>query len=168
MKASISSVFLYNIIILFIIIVFGFISATISYYKAFKVNERILGSIEKFEGYNTLSKKEITSYLSSIGYTTDPDGQAKCPNEKNSRDKGILVTDKNASHLYCVYYHSDDRGEKESRKYNDDDEPIYYNYSVTSYIYIDLPIAGSFKVPVYTKGERTYNFSDNQKQEGVR
>ena len=38
MREGIGSVFLYNIIILFVIIVFGLLSATISYYKAFKVN----------------------------------------------------------------------------------------------------------------------------------
>ena len=49
--------------------------------------------------------------------------------------------------------------EKSKNERNNDNEPIYYNYSVASYIYIDLPIAGQFKIPVYTKGERTYNFS---------
>ena len=66
MREGIGSVFLYNMIILFIIIVFGLISATISYYKAFKVNERILSTIEKFEGHNDLAKAEIDDYLISI------------------------------------------------------------------------------------------------------
>lgn len=161
MRESIGSVFLYNIIILFIIIVFGLLSATISYYKAFKVNERILYIIDKFEGYNGFAVEEIQNYLTSIGYTYNPDGQRECADEKNG---GTLITSKKAKHLYCVYYFSDDRGNNEKTRLNGDEEPIYYNYSLVSYIYADLPIVGSFKLPVYTKGERIYNFSDHQEQ----
>ncbi len=161
MRESIGSVFLYNIIILFVIIVFGLLSATISYYKAFKVNERILYSLDKFEGYNQFSEAEIEDYLVSIGYTYSPDGQADCPKEK---DGGTLIMSNSAKHLYCVYYFSDDRGSQEEGRLNGDREPIYYNYALTSYIYVDLPIVGAFKLPVYTKGERIYNFSDHQEQ----
>ena len=161
MREGIGSVFLYNIIILFVIIVFGLLSATISYYKAFKVNERLLYSLDKFEGYNRFSKEEMEDFLVSIGYTYNPDGQNECPKEKNG---GVLKMANNTSYLYCVYYHSDDRGSQEKDELNGDREPIYYNYAVTSYIYADLPIVGAFKLPVYTKGERIYNFSDSQEQ----
>ncbi len=161
MREGIGSVFLYNMIILFIIIVFGLLSATISYYKAFKVNERLLFMIDKFEGYNNLSIEEMQNFLVSIGYTSNPNGQSECP---ESKDGGTLLTARNAKHLYCVYYFSDDRGSKETGETNGDREPIYYNYAITTYIYVDLPIAGAFKLPVYTKGERIYNFSDDQKQ----
>ena len=161
MREGIGSVFLYNIIILFVIIVFGLLSATISYYKAFKVNERLLYSLDKFEGYNRFSKEEMEDFLVSIGYTYNPDGQNECPEDK---DSGILIRANNTSYWYCVYYHSDDRGSQEKDELNGDREPIYYNYAVTSYIYADLPIVGAFKLPVYTKGERIYNFSDSQEQ----
>lgn len=161
MRESIGSTFLYNIIILFVIIVIGLLSATISYYKAFKVNERLLYSIDKFEGYNDSARKEMEQYLSSIGYSYEETGQSGCATEKNG---GTLVKSTTSKYLYCVYYHKDDRGLKEKDITNGDKEPIYYNYSITSYIYVDLPIAGKFKVPVYTKGERIYNFSDHQSQ----
>ena len=164
MREGIGSVFLYNMIILFIIIVFGLLSATISYYKAFKVNERLLYMIDKFEGYNSLAEEEMEQFLTSIGYTYSPTGQADCPEVMNG---GTLYRAKDAKHLYCVYYYYDDRGSQEADRTNGDRQPIYYNYALTSYIYVDLPIAGAFKVPVYTKGERIYNFSDDQKQ-GVR
>ena len=161
MRESIGSVFLYNIIIIFVIIVFGLLSATISYYKAFKVNERLLYSLDKFEGYNQFSKEEMEIFLTSIGYTYNPDGQRECPEEK---DGGILIRAKSTNYLYCVYYHEDDRGSQEQDELNGDEEPVYYNYALTSYIYVDLPIVGAFKLPVYTKGERIYNFSDSQEQ----
>lgn len=164
MRESIGSVFLYNMIFLFIIIVFGVLSATISYYKAFKVNERLLYSIDKFEGYNRLSQIEMENYLSSIGYTSEGKGvQSACASE---RDGATLIRSNSSTHLYCVYYFSDDRSnaEKKEDKKNKDGSPIYINYALVSYIYVELPIVGNFKVPVYTKGERVYNFSDNQEQ----
>jgi len=157
MREGIGSVFLYNMIIIFIIIVFGLLTATTSYYKAFKVNNRILASIEKFEGYNDLAQNEIEDFLSSIGYTVDANGQRECAATNKG---GNVQRAKNAGHLYCVYYHADDRGANEKKEKNGDNQPIYYNYSVVSYIYVQLPIVGSFKLPVYTKGERTYNFSE--------
>jgi len=155
MREGIGETFTYNIIILFIIIVFGILAATISYYKAFKVNNRILDSIEKFEGYNAASRADIEGKLKTIGYTVNTEN-AKCPERS-----GATLEKQDGTYLYCVYYYEDDRGtrEKKENERNGDNEPIYYNYSVASYIYIDLPIAGQFKIPVYTKGERTYNFT---------
>jgi len=153
MREGIGETFTYNIIILFIIIVFGILAATISYYKAFKVNNRILDSIEKFEGYNAAARADIANKLETIGYTKD---NSKCPERS-----GTTLEKQDGTYLYCVYYYEDDRGttEKKNNERNNDNEPIYYNYSVASYIYIELPIIGQFKIPVYTKGERTYNFS---------
>lgn len=154
---------------MFIAIVIGLLSATISYYKGFKVNSRILLSINKYSGYNKLSKYEIEDYLSSIGYTNSGDTNIQTKSCPSKKDGGVLVTaskvsGSSTSYLYCVYYFKDDRGkaDKKSKKLNKDNQPIYYNYSVISYIYINLPIVGSFKIPVYTKGERIYNFGDGQ------
>ena len=162
MREGIGSTFLYNIIIIFVIIAIGLLSATISYYKAFKVNERLLYSIDKFEGYNSFSKKEMENYLANIGYTYEANGQSQCASTKGG--DGPLVTSVSSKYLYCVYYHTDDRGNNEKNRVNGDKEPIYYNYSLVTYIYVNLPIVGKFKVPVYTKGERIYNFSDHQSQ----
>ncbi len=160
MKESIGSTFLYNIIFVFIIIVFGLLSATISYYKGFKVNTRILSSINKYAGYNACSNAEIENYLSSIGYTYSDTGQREC----KARDGLEPITSNNSKYLYCVYYHNDETGAKNKGEKNYNSDPTYYSYSVTSYIYVDLPIVGQFKVPVYSKGERIYNFSDSQEQ----
>ncbi len=151
MRQGIGETFTYNMIIIFIIIVFGILSATISYYKAYKVNARILASIEKFEGYNELARTEIDNTLKTIGYT--PSDGSVCA---ASRGKGKLEP-QDSNFFYCVYYFNNDTPNDEKNK---DGEFLYYNYSVVSYIYVELPIVGAFKIPVHTKGERTYNFSD--------
>ena len=154
---------MYSMVFLFIAIVLLLLTATISYYKGFKVNSRILLSINKYAGYNGLSKKEIEDYLSSIGYTVSPSGQEECGERKGLKPiKAINASGSDTNYLYCVYYHENDVS-----KVNKDKGENYYSYSVVSYIYVDLPIVGKFKVPVYTKGERMYNFNDGQKQKGV-
>jgi len=165
MRESVGEWFTYNLIIIFIIIVFGLLTATLNYYKAFKVNARILDVIEKYEGYNSLAVSEIEDTLNSIGYTK-ADASWRCNETTGILDQGVLVGNdtsgnqrQSSSHYYCVYYHANDRGKGDSRKTNKNGESIYYNYSVVTYIFVDLPIAGQFKIPVRTKGERTYNFS---------
>ncbi len=155
MRQGVGEVFTYNMIIIFIVIVFGLLAATTSYYKAFKINSNVLSSIEKYEGYNSKSKEDITRIMNTIGYSRN--NGYKCPSTRGHN--GVLMTP-DQDHYYCVYYHNDDRGTVDEGRTNDNGEPIYYNYSVVSYIYVDLPIIGNFKIPVYTKGERTYNFSD--------
>lgn len=156
MRESIGSTFLYNIIFIFIIIVFGLITATLNYYKGYKINTRILQIIQKDSGYNSTSKKEIDRILGGIGYTVDPNSQGNCP-ERDGK-KAITSTSAGAGdsdYMYCVYYYPDE-GNSGSRQ--------YYTYGVTTYIYIDLPIVGNFKIPVFSKGERIVKFNNKDKK----
>ena len=175
MKQGIGEIATLNIIIIFIVIVFGLLSATISYYKAFKVNTRILDRIEKYEGYNDFSRSEIERSLDTIGYVKNNNGSFTCPSIRINGESVSTVSshddsniDQGNSHYYCVYYQRNDGSTRngvngqssDSNRTNLDMEPIYYNYIVVTYIFVDLPIVGQFKVPVRTKGERTYNFSE--------
>lgn len=116
-----------NLIIIFILIVFALIAASLSYYKAFKINNVITDSIEKYEGYNDFAIPEITNNLSSLGYQQL---SVACKSGNLSRVDG-----------YCVY---------ESDIVRKDDNVISYSYKVTTYMYIDLPIINMLKIPVNT------------------
>lgn len=153
MRESIGSTFLYNMIFIFILVVFGLLTATLSYYKGYKVNTRILKAIKDNSGYNDNSKKEIERVLTGIGYTVERkgiqvDNVNGCPEKRGNLER---VIDNDSSYLYCVYYNPHDVSKK-------DKEKNYYSYSVVTYIYIDLPIIGNLKIPVYSKGERIYEF----------
>lgn len=138
MRESIGSMFLYNIIILFIIVTFAFLSGTLSYVKAFKTNSRIVNAIEKFEGYNDLSNIEIVNTLKTLGYRT---GEAKCDVRDNIVASQQLGEEK---FQYCVY-----RYEYEKKDF----------YGVLTYMYFDLPIVGEIKIPLYAKTEKVYRFN---------
>lgn len=163
MREGIGSSVLYNLMIIFIFIVFTLLFSALTYYKAFRVNNMILYSIDKFEGYNSGAVNEINQNLSALGYTYNNDNST-CPD----RNGAYLVEGTTDPYYYCVYYYPNDTGGYDTGMHNDDDEPLYYNYSVVTYIYVDLPFINKFKIPVHTKGERIYNFSDSQEQEGVR
>lgn len=166
MRQSIGATATFNIVIIFILVVFSVLCATLSYYKAFKVNSAVLSIIDKYEGYNQYSISEIQTYLESIGYKK---GNASCPESRTAENKttAYLVgtnSDKynatqDTNYAYCVYYYNDDRGEKVKKSTNNNKEPIYYNYSVVTYIFVDMPLVDNFKIPIHTKGERIYNFS---------
>lgn len=148
MREGIGSVFLYNIIIVFIVITFGFLSASLSYMKAFKVNGKIANSLEKFEGYNMLSDKEITETLNTIGYRTET---PKCETRTHN---GItyqpVAAGSYKNHEYCLYEYIS----------GTDFEGGYFSYGIVTYINLDIPIIGGiFKIPVYSETESIFKFS---------
>ena len=166
MRQGIGATATFNIIIIFIVIVFGLLIGTINYYKAFKVNSRILDIIEKYEGYNTLAYDEIGNFLGTMGYISGNPGCSDTSHGASlvSRQNGNIKMDDRYD--YCVYYYDDDRGKNDRNtkiaNVTSDGNPRYYNYAVITYIYVDLPVINQIRIPVYTKGERIYNFSGNQ------
>lgn len=145
MSGPIGHTFIYNIIILFIIIVFAFLAGIMSYYKAFKVNNSIVNAIEKFEGYNDASKNEIDRILRNLGYSSK---EAKCPDKyKEMELSDNLNSDK--IFQYCIYIDNEEPGAGE-----------YYSYGVLTYMNIDLPIINLIEIPIFTKTNQIYKFSD--------
>ena len=142
MKEAIGHIPLYNFLIVFIVITFGFLAATLTYFKAFKVNSRIAHALEKFEGYNSESIKEINRVLDTIGYRT---GTVKCT------DRDGVKPENNAkiTHPVCLY-EMQPQEKKNGR---------YFHYGIVTYVYVDIPVlGGTFKIPVYTESEKDFQF----------
>lgn len=146
MKESIGSTASLNIALTFISIVFAFLAATLSYYKAFKVNNIITNAIDKYEGYNELSINEINQRLDSIGYQRF---SLNCKDFKEFKGKEYtLIKDIDLSNAepvsgICVYF-SGDLGKK-------------YQYGITTYMTINIPVVSEFiKIPINTVTKETY------------
>lgn len=140
MREGIGSVFIYNIIIVFILVVFAFLGGTMSYAKAFKVNTLIADSIEKYEGFNTPAKSEIETNLATVGYQGVD--KPTCPN----RDGIAAMSSGSGRYRYCVYQY--------------DEGTNYNSYGVVTYIIIDIPIiSDTIAVPIYSKTDVIYNFN---------
>lgn len=132
MKQAIGTSTILNIIIIFIVTVFAAITGIISYNKAYKVSTRIGDAIERAEGYNEVSKKEIKRVLDALGYRKE---------KANCGDNGISGDE----HDFCVK----NLGTKNNR----------YQYEVLTYMYFDLPLINEIKIPIRTKTDRIYCFS---------
>lgn len=148
MRESIGSTFLYNMILVFLVIVFAFLAGTVSYYKAFKVNSRIAKAIETYEGYNGLSDAEIARVLQTLGYRN---GKRNCKvrTEKNAQVTLQKPLDYSSSFDYCLYL------------IDDKDDLRHYTYGIMTYINIDLPVIGdALKLPIYSKTERIFRFTN--------
>lgn len=141
MREGIGSTFMYGIIAVFIVMLFAILAGTMSYFKAYKVNNKIISSIEKYEGYNDLAINEIRTQLMSIGYRVD---SAKCV-----RKNGASKVYKNNDFKYCIYLYCDTK------------DDYKYHYGVTTFISVDIPVIHRFlKIPVYTETNSIHNMSD--------
>ena len=151
MRQAIGSVPMYNIIIVFIVITFGFLSATLSYMKAFKVNGRIAKALENYEGYNILSDKEITNTLTSLGYRIASPDSFTCP-VKNGKDAVTALNGGTKNHYYCIYEYD--------YYQNNNIKTRYFNYGIITYIFLDLPFGFDIQIPVYSETEKIFHFTE--------
>lgn len=160
MKESISYAFLLNIVIVFVFTCFAIVMGVLSYYKAFKANTIISETIEKYEGYNCLSKEEIARKLGSIGYNT--------PFEVNCK-KNDGKCDDSGSGYKVISYNLDFEGnlvydnEIMNSSYICDENGCatnkHYQYGIYTYMYVELPvISGLIRIPFFSKTSIMYEF----------
>ena len=150
MRESFGSIALYNIIIVFIVVTFAILAGTMSYSKAFKVNNRIINAIEKYEGYNESAADEIDKQLITIGYQSRAI-QKGCPTSRKGVSLYNINENKfNEQYEFCIYKDYVKTSEWDGR---------YVQYGVVSYIYIDFPLIGDFvRIPVYGKTRKIFEF----------
>ncbi len=168
MRESIGTVSLLNFIIFFILLVFAFLAGSLSYYKAYRVNNAIVSSIEKFEGFNPMSYEDMEQKLVDFGYERV---DFSCPVDyKNSHGEvaylvdntGARVTNSsNYNYGYCIYRYENDtiyKGYNTSTLATTDK---YDSYEVMTLIKFDFPVIGSIlRLRVSSRTGRIFYFSD--------
>ena len=161
MRESIGTTFLLNFIVIFIVFIMAFLAATLSYYKAYRINNMILNSVEKYEGYNDYAKAEIRDSLTSMGYQSDG---IKCPTTrftKNSDVEGHLQNDSKEG--YCIYSYWNENAPK-TESGSKSTTNIYYSFGVVSYMRMEIPVIGGLiKMPVYSRTYNIYYFTNTAK-----
>lgn len=168
MRESIGTSFMLNFIILFIFLVFAFLAGTLSYYKAYRINNYIVNAIERFEGYNDYSKSEIAGGLASLGY--DISVSSNCPATRTITHVSYLgenVTFKvegqhvgnNDNEGYCIYLFWNDNGVKAYDGHGLATTDIYYTYGILTYMKIRFPVVENvLKIPIFSRTNRMYHF----------
>lgn len=130
---------MYTLVAVFLIIIFAFLAAIMSYYKAFKMNARVSSVIERCEGYNSCSKDEINRLIRNYGYTVK---NPECP----VKSGGNLLEGDVPSGI-CIY------------RFDNDGSSDRYSFGIVTFMSIDLPIINEFvKLPIFSKTDRLYKF----------
>lgn len=166
MKESISYTFLLNIIIVFMVVCGAIIAGVFSYYKAFRANSIISETIEKYEGYNCLSKEEIAKKLTTIGYKTP--FNVSC----NARDGKCEADNENG---YKIISYDLDLDRLKTTNHQLYDEPMnssyicdgtngcttnkHYQYGIYTYMYVDVPVVSSLiKMSFFSRTSIMYEY----------
>ena len=68
MRDSIAGAWLYSIVLVFIVLLVGFIAISINYNKAYKLKTTVVNLIEQNQGINARTLKLIDGYLDNNGY----------------------------------------------------------------------------------------------------
>lgn len=90
----------FQLIIIFILIFSCFLTLVLNYSKAYAVKNRMLTTIEKYEGITSESSKVINNYLTNKGYKTI----GKCPSEWYGAvdlDGTYELAEDNKKYYYC-------------------------------------------------------------------
>lgn len=144
MKEAIGTSFVFNLMMIFIGVLIAMFVGSLAYTKGFKVRNKIIDIIEKYEKYDindSTQIDEINDSLSSIGYQVRGDNTSKCKARGNANQ--VTKTIQNNDYEYCVYEYNTSRG-----KY----------YGVTVFIHVDIPlIGGLIDIPLYGESRLVYS-----------
>lgn len=163
MKEAIANAGVFNIIIVFVIVLLSFFIGSLGYSKAYKIKNRIIDEIEKDGEYSESTQYNIENWLSEIGYRFNNDLSFSCPSQEYNG--GSVETINNSSDFqYCVYKFDNCAGDRDSEtgKCSKPKASVYYRVIV--YMYFDVPIINNLiRLPVV--GE-TKSFVEINGQEG--
>lgn len=140
MREALGNAFVMNIVITIVVILIGVVVSSLSYTKAYKVKNMIIGTIEEHNGWTLEAQSEVDQNLASIGYRLNRNGVQTCTVDEVTGDKAQVVS---SNYRVCVVPYQNAKG-------------TYYR--VTSYMYFDLPVIGDmFEFPVHGETKTFYN-----------
>ena len=135
MKEAIGNSFLMTLAIVFSFLIMSLIIGIMAYTKAYKVKNKIVGVVEKYNGYTTETESDIYQDLREMGYQVNSDNK-KCPkydadmDEQDYNDRVKLVHEIQPGRFeYCMYRILSSRG---------------YYYHVIVYTHFDIPVIGQW------------------------
>ncbi len=147
MKEAVGNAGVVSIAITIIGIIIIIFVSSLNYTKAFKVKNRIVDIIERYnDGYARGNRNkidsEIASTLRELGYRVDT--RNKGCSEKEGAN---LVYNSSGNYRYCIYENESNRG-----KY----------YTVVAFMYLDLPVINELlEFPVSGETKVFYHVIDN-------
>lgn len=140
MKEAVGNAMIFNIITTVLVLIILFLTASLSYSKAFRVKNNIINHIEKANTYNPTVRAAIDAQLRDIGYRVNKGNNNCVPKKANGQ---VLTPSSAGTYRYCVIRYSTSKGDY---------------YAVTAYMYFDIPIISSLlEFPVYGESKVIYD-----------
>lgn len=133
MKEAMGGVFSLEFIIVFLLILNGYMAFNVNYTKAFRVKNEIRSIIQKNEGLTDNAMNQIEEYMNKVNYT-----QAQGFNDYCSK-KGMYTCNTANKRYFCMNVTTSDKYGKNTQGYN-----IAAYYSVTTFVDINIPIINKF------------------------
>ena len=147
MREAVGSAFIVNLILIFIGVISALLIGSISYSKAYKIKDRIIYTIEKYDGWSDATKNEIDKQINAIGYKLNDGNSSKCPS---------ILSRKYGN--YAVEF----VGNVETVYENDYESAPGKYYTVITFMTFDIPlIGGLLQFPVSGETSVIYEVIDN-------
>ena len=143
MKQAIGSTWIFQLVIIFILLFVSFLILTLTYSKSYKTKNEIINIIEKHEGVTNTSVAIINNYLDQSGYRYTH----SCPNPDTSPGwLGVssLDTDtlekvvRGKKYYYCIRRHLNSQEVKGSRAASNKNLTKYYEVQI--FFKFSLPV----------------------------
>lgn len=134
MREAIGGVFSLQIILVFVILINGYMAYSVNYTRAFRVKNGIINIVEEREGFTRDSKatEEIHNYVSKAGYGLSSVQQMAVRNNNNV--DGWYC---NGQDGYCIKCF-DNTGNNSITSDNAEYRGVYY--SIRTYVNMDIPV----------------------------
>lgn len=148
MREVTGSTWVFQIMILFILIFACFLALVLNYSKAYRVKNEMLSIIEKYEGITTQSSKIINNYMNGQSYTT----KGQCPQDEDITWYGAIDLEgnyeeaiANSKYYYCF-----------SQVSQPSDSKDYLYYDIIVFYRFNLPFLGD--IATFNVHGRTNSF----------
>ena len=149
MRNSITGAWIYAMVMIFMVILIGYVSVTINYANTFEMSADVLKMIEQGEGFNKPVREKIARYLEGNHHTVKNGCRMNTLNEDcatgvNGTSPTLVSTTGGGQYDYCI-----------SRKMIEKDGKKVTYYQLSLFFSFSLPLLDNlwtFNVPGETAG----------------
>lgn len=135
MRETIGSTWVFQLVLIFILIFAAYLALTINYSKSFRVKNEVVSIVERYEGFTDDAIKLVNNYLSANNYQamgTCPDGWMGAASLSDTASSLVLDTSSSTKYYYCVNKISGYHSAYPDRAY----------YKIRLFFKFDLPVVG--------------------------
>ena len=130
MKESIGTSYLFQIVIVFVLLFTGYLCLSINYSRSYSVKNNIVNNIQREKGFNEVTRNKIAAYLQKVGFKST----GKCPDGYDAYSADGVLQGNGGKGVYCV---------SSVVVPGNPDIPQTTYFRVAVFYKLDLPIFGS-------------------------